>query len=624
MKRIIRSATASVLLWPSLVLAQNTAATPALPAFQQPSAFPAIWKPYQEQPVRTTAIENSVRLRNLLQNGRLRLSLSDALALAIENNLDIAVQRYLAPIAEADLLRTSSGQAARGVPGALVPSGLSQGAIGVGVNQFQGAAGVGSAGGISGGGGAVQVPQVGTFDPAVTMNASWDHTVAPLNSVQVAGVPQVATSSAAGALGYTQLLPEGSSVTLSINGISQNSTQQFLLYNPAFVSRMALGANQPLLNGFGFLPNERFLLVARNNLKTSDQLFREQVTTTIVQVEDAYWDLATAREAIDATQHAYDAATELTRETKMRVELGTAAGIDVISAESAAAAAERDLVVAKTTLQLQEARLKTMIAKDIDPELDAAAIDPTDPLPDPRTTPAPDVTQAVATAMAHRPELLSAQQDLKNQDISARFTKNGLLPSVNAFGLFAAAGLGADALNANAGTIGSLMQDFQAQYPEYAAGVSATIPLRNRSAQADNLRARLEEQQLQLQLQRSRQQIGLEVRQAIISLVQGRAQVTASHEAVRLANESVDAEREKLKAGVSTTFDVILRERDQVAALQSDVAAVAAYAKALVDFDRATGMTLEHNGVGLSDALGGELHAAPAPAGAANSAQPQK
>jgi hypothetical protein len=182
----------------------------------------------------------------------------------------------------------------------LLPPGLNVGALSVGVNQAGGAGGVGSAGGISGGGGPVGIPQVGTFDPALSITTSYDRTVAPLNSIVVAGVPQVTTYSAASSVTYTQLFPEGSSMTFSVNGIAQNSTQQSLLFNPDVVSRLRVGFNQPLLSGFGLLPNKRFLMVATNNLKTSDELFREQVTATVVQVEDAYWDLAAARLAVAA------------------------------------------------------------------------------------------------------------------------------------------------------------------------------------------------------------------------------------------------------------------------------------------------------------------------------------
>ncbi len=570
--------------------------------------------PYRPSGIPPVPVENSARLRELIHDGHLRLSLSDALALTIENNLDVAVQRFVRPIAEADLLRASSGQAARGVPGALLPSGLSAGALGVGVNQAGGTGGVGSAGGISGGGGAVSVPQVGTFDPAFSLNASYDKTASPLNSLVVAGVPQVTTSSAATSLNYAQLFPQGSSITVTVNGIAQNSTQQALLFNPAVVSRLAVGVNQPLLNGFGFLPNERFLMVARNDMKTSDQLFQEQLTTVIVQVEDTYWSLAAARLAVTSAQRSADAAHELVSDTRARQEIGTAAGIDVISAESASASADRDLIVAQTNLQLQQAQLKSLLSRSADDVVDTAEVDTVDPLPDPNGRMVPDLAAALASADDHRPELKTAVNDLQNQDITVRFTHNGLLPNVSVFGLYAGAGLEGDTLLASSGLGASLDQVFGATYPEYSAGVSATVPLRNRSAQADNMRARLEEQQLKVQLQRSRQQIGLEVRQAVIGVAQGRAQVDAAHEALRLAERTAAAEHEKLEVGVSTAYDVILRERDLVAAQQADLNASAAYAKALVELWRATGTTLDESGIVLSDAQAGNAQRTPSPA----------
>jgi outer membrane protein TolC len=424
----------------------------------------------------------------------------------------------------------------------------------------------------------------------------------------------VTTASSAGSFNYTQLFPQGSSVTLTINSIAQNSTQQSLLFNPAVVSRMAVGVNQPLLNGFGLLPNKRFLIVAANNLQTSDELFREQVTTVVVNVEDTYWGLAAARLAIDSAQRAADAAHKLVADTRVRVDFGTAAGIDVVSAESAAAAADRDLIVARTTFQLQEAQLKNLLTKTRDVQVDAAEIDATDGLPDPAGRPPPDVTSALTTAMEHRPELKIAEQDLKNQDVTVRFTRNGLLPNVSAFGLYAGAGLNGDTPRSAAGIGNSIGQVFDAAYPEYAAGVSATIPLRNRSAQADNIRARLEEQQLTVAVERSRQEIGLEVRQAVIGVAQGKAQVDAAREALQLATQTAAAEREKLQLGVSAAYDVILRERDLVAAQQAEVAAAASYARALGELERATGTTLEQNGISLGDALSGHIVKPPVPA----------
>jgi len=608
-----------VLFWiflssPAGLLWAQTGSHAILPDYTRgPSQFPNFLKPYREQPVAPLVLENSPRLHDLIHGAKLELSMADALALALENNLNIAVQRFLRPLAEVDLLRTRSGQAARGIPGALLPSGLNVGAIGVGVNQFQGAGGVGSAGGISGGGGAVQVPQAGSFDPSVTLNSSWDRTVAPLNTLQVAGVPAVTTYSSAFSGTYTQMFPDGSSYLFALSGIRQSSTQQHLLYNPAVISRFAAGFNQPLLNGLGFLPNKRFLMVAQNDLRTSEELFRLQVTTVVVQVQNAYWDLEASRQGIVAAGRTLEAARTLYRQTRVMAEVGTMAALDVATADAAVAAAERDLVVAQTSFQIQQAQLKNMLSKTIDPDLEAAEVETTDQLPEPNELDVPDLQTALDSAMRQRPDLLVPEQDIRNQDITVRFTRNGLLPNVSIFGLYAGAGLAGNTFLTAAGTQESLTQDIVAQNPEYAGGTSVVLPLRNRSAQADNIRARLEDRQLQVNLQNTRQQVGLEVRQAIIGLIQGKAQVEASHEAVRLASQTAEAERKKLQVGVSTAYNVILRERDLMTARQADITAVDAYARALVEMDRAMGVTLEHDGIELSDALSGDVSNRPTP-----------
>jgi outer membrane protein TolC len=578
-----------------------------------PSWFPTVLKPYQEGLIRTPAMENSPRLHDLIRDGKLRLTMSDALALAIENNLDIAVQRFLHPIAEADVLRASSGQAARGIPGALLPAGLNQGAIGVGVNQFQGAGGLGNAGGISGGGGAVQIPQVGSFDPSVSVNFSLDRNLSPLNTVQVAGVPQVTTTSTAFSGSYTQLFPTGTSFTYNLSGIRQNSTQNFLLYNPAIISRFTLGVNQPLLSGRGYLPNKRFMMVAANNLKTSGEVLRAQVTAAVVQVENAYWSLAAANESVLAAQRSLDAAQRLDDDTRGKLEIGTIARIELSTTGSAVATARRDLILAQTDFQLQEAQFKKLLSKRSNPELDAAHIDTLDDLPEPSERDLAGLNTAVTAALEERPELHIAQQDLANQDISVRFTNNALLPNVSAFSLFAGAGLAGDNAAAASGAGKSLSQDFAAQYPEYASGLSLVIPIRNRAAQADNLRARFEQQQLEIGMERLKQQVELEVRQAMVSLTQGQAEVDAANETLKLASDVLDAEQSRLESGVSTPYNVILRQRDLAAARQARITSYVTYAKAMVEMNRATGATLKENGIELSDALTGEVTKRPTP-----------
>ncbi len=582
---------------------------------RSPGWFPNVARPYEAPQLAPPSLENSPRLKDLVHNGQLEITLADTLALALENNLDIAVQRYLRPIAQADVLRTQSGQASRGIPGATLPGGLNTGVIGAGVNQAAGQGGVGSAGGITGGGGALQIGQVGTFDPAVNINFSFDRNVSPLNTVVVAGVPTVTTDSVAASASYTQLLPEGSSYFTGVSVIRQLTTQQHLQFNPAVITRFTSGFNQPLLSGRGFVPNMRFVYVAQNNLRTSEEIFRLQVTTTLVQVENAYWDLVSSKEAVRVADESLAAANSLYENNRKRLAVGLAAQLDVVTAEAQVAASRRDQVIAQTNIRLAEAQLKNMLSKKIEPPLDAAAVETTTPLPEPQSDDVPDVRVALESALTHRPDLLQAENDLENQKIAGRFTRNAMLPQLSLFGLYAGSGLqGQSLLGAGgAGALGSLDQALGANFPEYGSGLSYFMYLGNRSAQADALRAQLEADQTQVSLQRSRQQITLEVRQAIIGLFQGRSQVEAAHDAANLARRVLEAEQKKLDAGLSTPYDVILRSRDLAAARQAEIAALSAYAKALVEMDRARGLLLDRNNIQLEDAHLGVATHMPAP-----------
>lgn len=578
--------------------------------------FPDVPRSFEQEQIPQPLLENSPRLKDLIHDGKLEISLADALALALENNLDIAVQRYLRPIAQTDVLRTQSGQAARGVPGATLPGGLNTGVIGAGVNAAAGQGGVGAAGGISGGGGALSIGQQGTFDPSLSLNFSFDRNVSPLNTTIVAGVPQVTTDSVASSANYAQLLPEGGSYFAGISVIRQLSTQQRLVFNPALITRFTSGFNQPLLNGRGFMPNLRFIYVAQNDLKTSEEIFRLQVTTTLVQVEDAYWDLAASKEAVRVAQESLGASKDLYENDQKRLAAGVGAQLDVVTAQAQVAASQRDLVVAQTNLKLAETQLKNLLSKRMDPALDAAEVDTTDRLPEPQENDVPDLQTALQSALTHRPDLLQAQNDLQNQIISTRFTKNAMLPQLSIFGLWAGSGLTGNPLIPG-GTIGgaanSLNQAFVADYPEYGTGMSYFMYLRNRSEQADGLRAQLETNQSQVNLQRSRQQVNLEVRQAITGLVQGRSQVEAAHQATELARQVLEAEQKKLDAGISTPYDVVLRDRDYVTAQQAEIAVVTNYAKALVEMDRASGALLDRNNIQLEDAHQGVTTHMPEP-----------
>ncbi len=412
---------------------------------------------------------------------------------------------------------------------------------------------------------------------------------------------------------YAQMFPLGTSYSLTLNGQRQSSTQQNLLFNPASVTRFALGVNQPLLNGFGRLSNERFIMVARNNTKVAEHVFRLQVINTVVAVENAYWDLAALQQSVRVAEQALAVAQQLYRDNQIRLDVGTMSPLDVTSAESEVAARTRDLTVATTNLQLQEATFKNMLVKKVGPELDSVRIVIKDPMPESSQTDIPDLEKALAEALETRPELHQAGITLQNQDISVRFTGEALRPAFSVFGFYAGAGLQGTSTGTSAGILDAFGQSFKAEYPEYAGGFSLSILLRNRMAQADSLRSQLERNQLLISRQRSRNTISLEVRKAIIGLMQGKAQVEAARKAAALAREIWEGEKIKLDAGASTSYQVILRERDYTNAKYAEVGARVTYAKAMVEMDRARGATLQRNGIEYSDALSGKISRAPFP-----------
>jgi outer membrane protein TolC len=391
-----------------------------------------------------------------------------------------------------------------------------------------------------------------------------------------------------------------------------------------------MGFNQPLLSGLGLKPNLRFLLVARNNENVSGAIFRTQLTATIVQVENAYWDMAQFQANVQVAEDSLAAAQKLYDDSKKQEAVGALAPLDVVSAQSAVAASERDLVVARTNLQIQELTLKSLLSKRTDSELESAQVLTTDPLPAPRDGDIPTMQDAIADAFRDRSDLQIAQMNLLNEQISTQYTANNLLPTGNVFGQYAASGLEGNCTTAPksscnqtgilapgtvvpSGAGPSLVQMVEGTFPEESVGFSLTLPIKNRAAQADNIRAQFEMQQAQASLQSLRNSAEVTIRQAMIALVQGKAQIEAAHETVVLAQQSLEAEQKKLSVGASTLYNVILRQRDLVTGQYDEIQAADAYAKALVSMDQARGAMLERNGMTYNDALQGTITKQPIP-----------
>jgi outer membrane protein TolC len=576
------------------------AADPPLPDYSKGAAtFPKFWRGFEWRPVPRPNLANGFRLLDSIREGRLEISLARLVPLVEENSLDVLAARYNVHIAETDVLRAQSGQAARGAPGVALPQELFASALGAGT----GAALTANTGGtgpaaISAAARQLVVGERGTFDPDVQVTFSFDHASSPLNTSIVAGIPTVVTPSTDILTRFEKEFSTGFSFSLSYNSQRQTSTQLGLLYNPALTSRLSLTWNQPLLNGFGFAVNRRFINIANNDVQISRELFRQQVTAALVNTQDAYWDLVAARKSVESASEALAATQRLYQDSLRQLEFGVVAALDVLQAQSAVAASRRDLIIAQTSQQMKELDLKALLSKNVDVLSDVELVT-LDPLPEPEAADIPVYEEALAAALRNRSELRQTDLNMQNQRITEKYTRNSLLPVFSVFGTYASSTLVSAA--------GPLIQQvwLTVPYPEYAVGFSFTIPLRNRSAQADEVRAKLELSQAESALERTRSQIGLDVRTALTTLVQAKSQLAAARAAMQSSQQALDAEQLKLQYGVSTPYRVILVQRDLVAAQFQQLQAHANYVKARIQMERVMGMTLQRNNVSVDEALRG-------------------
>jgi outer membrane protein TolC len=595
--------------------------------------FPNPLQPYFSPFVQETRLSNTQRLHSLIRDGELHLSVEDAIALALENNLDIAVARYNISYAQTDILRTRAGGAARGFTGSFQSSALYAGAIGGGVSSSGGGGG-GRGGGVTGSAGATQLGG-GTFDPSVFFSMGWDRNTSPLGYTVVAGVPFVTTQATSYATGYSQAFQTGTSFQVITVGSRSTTTSLTQLFNPAVTTYMAVGFTQPLLNGFGRRANSVQIRIAQNDLKVAGSVFRQQVITTVSQVLNLYWDYVAYTENVRVAEQALAYAQKLLSDNRRQVEIGTLAPIEVVRAESEVAARQQELIVAQTNLQQQAELIKTALSKQVDPELASAKIAPKDKLPEPKPNDVPPLDEALRLAAANRPELEQLDRKLVDQNYTIQARRNSLLPSLNVFATYAASGLSGNKADCPAGYVAygqrctgaggtvppldivaggvsqALTQSWQGHYPDYSFGVTLSIPIRNRSAQADAARALLERRQLETQVQQTKNKVAQDVRSAEIGVIQAKAQIEAARKAVTLAQQTLDAEQKKFQLGESTVFLVIQAQRDLATAEGNEVKARSTYAKALTQFQQVTAIILKTYNVELNDAIEGKVTRVP-------------
>ena len=606
------------------------------------SWFSGLKRDYAPRYVPPVEFGNSNRLDQLMRAGRIYLSLQDAIALALENNLDIEYGRYNIPIAESDQLRASAGQLLRGLNTAVIqgPSSTSSGVLASAsaLGNAGAAAGAASQGGILSG---VSVQLAGAaipnLDPTAYVQENVFHTTQPYTSSFVTGTPALVTSSNSPTFGIQKGFLTGTTVGLQMsnNWISQNSpTNDF---NPSVSSTASFQITQNLLQGFGWAVNSRAIRVARNNRRVSDLVFRQQVISTVSNVVNLYWDLVSLNQNLKVKQHALELNQKLYVDNKKRAELGAIAPLDIVQAEAEVAAAEGDVTTAETQVLQQEMILKSVLSKtgvDSLAVIDARIV-PTDTIQLPEKEPVRPVQDLVSEAMINRPEVEQSRINVENSRINLKGTRSALLPSLQVYAVMQNHGLAgqlntvpypAGSPQAGSGFLSgsgnpdlfflggygsALSQIFARNFPDYGVGFNFSIPLRNRSAQADMIRDQLNLRQQQISDRQLQNNIKLNVVNARITVQQARSAYDTAVKARILQEQTLNGATRKYQLGTSSFLDVVLVQRDLVTRQSAEVAALNTYIKARNNLDTMTGEILQNRDVSIEEALSGKVSRPP-------------
>jgi outer membrane protein TolC len=589
---------------------------------QHPSRNP--FDPYRGKTVPPPSLANSARLDSLIRDGKLYLTLQNAIDLALENNLDLVIARYNLPIAQMDVLRTEAGGSVRGVNTGVV-SGTPGGAGGV----FGGGAGAG-AGGTSGGAGGAGAgasglvqstlgtgAAVSSYDPFINAKTYVDHTTQLLPNRIIYGVPVIHQNTILGDLTYSQAFPTGGAIQVAWDNNRETTNSPNNTLNPQLNSYFEFYADQQLLAGFGLGPNLRFLHIAKTNQKVSDIAFRAQLIATVTQICDLYWDLVNAYDNEQVGERSVTFATETLDTARKQLALKAIPEMDVLKAEADVATRQQNLTIARTNLELQELYMKNAVTRSLDdPVLQEMPVVPVDHIGtqvQPDTRPAQDM---IADALKNRTELQESSLVLENSELSRKTARNALLPSLSVYGFYAGTGYGGtpnplsgSGTNVPAGFSGAVDNAFNYSSPEYQVGFQLSVPLRNRIAKADQYRTELEYRQSQVYLEELKKRIRIEVRNARFALEQGSSRVDAARQSRDLAQKTLDITQQEQKLGAGSNQQTLSAEHDLALAESALVGAETDYEKARIEVRRATGSVLEDYGISIADAKTGVVEA---------------
>src|SRR5215467_12413125 len=610
------------------------------------SHFPNPVGPYTARHLPPPNLANTPRMDSLMHDGKLYLSVDDAIALALENNLDIAIARYNLNIADTDVLRAKAGAATLGVPTGIVQNtpGGGVGGIGAQVGTGTGGTTLGAGGAGAGAGGLVGStlglgPSLNSFDPIVTGTLQEDHlsqrTTTLFQGVSPIGESLVQNTGTVN-FAYNQAFTWGSNLQVGFNNSRVTTNSAFQGISPQLGSNFRATFTQHLLQGLGFAANTRFIRIAKNNRELSDVAFRLQVTATVDQIQNMYWDLVYAYENQRVKRESLAFSQKTLSDTIKQVDIGSLAPIESVRARSTVAADEQALTVAQTNLQLQQLLMKNALSRTLhDPTLALAEVIPTSTMDVPQNEPAQPIEDLVNQAVQHRAELVEARIQLNSQEQSNKAVRSALLPTLDLFAYYGGAGLGGnqnplqacatpptelqqifgcaspgspfDPIFPSTGIGDTLHQMVNSTSPDKGVGLQLNIPLRNRAAQATQIRSELEYRQLQMNLQQRENTVSIEVRNAQFGVEQNRASVASANAAVDFARQSLDAEQKKYQFGTSTTTAVLQNQSALATAESTLLSAMAAYEKSRVELERAVGTLLDENGVSIDDAARGQV-----------------
>lgn len=587
-------------------------------------------KKYRPTTIAQADFNNSVRLRNLLKDGKIYLSLSDAIALALENNYDIAIARYYLDIADTDILRAKAGSSLRGVGAAVLQNtigGTSQTLSSSGAPGTVAGATTGSSGIVLSTDGAGPTPE--NRDPIVGGSIQLQRSESPAIGVFQ---PRAFTNTDQYDFTYNQGFSTGTALQVAWNN-SRTTTNSFLNdYSPYLASSFTATVTQHLLQGMGIWVNSRFIYEAILDRRITDSTFRQQILATVNQVENIYWVVVSAYEDVQAKEHALEQSTKLDSDTRKQLEIGTMAPLDVVNADSTVATDKQALISSQSNLNYQQLVLKQAIARNLnDPTLVSAPIVPTDrvnldPLPEEKQGP----DELAQIAFSNRPELEEAVLSIKKDAITLRGARNALLPTLDVYGFYGASAAGGaqspsceNFFGPNPGacapntvpTIGygtTLNNLVNSSSPDKGVGFNFTLPIRNRTAQADQARSLIEYRQAEMHLEQLYTQIRMQVSAQQYALANDRAQVQASIAAEDYNRQSLESEQKKLNLGASTAANVLLQERNLANAENARITANLTYAKDRALLYQVLASTLQHYGINLNDAASGLVVSVPA------------